>query len=379
MSRPNYRPAIVAALVVLSPLTACGSDSNSSSEGLGNDIGQLSSICPEVVVVQADWFPEAEHGATYQLLGDDYRVDSSEKSVRGSLIDPDGDDTGVDLEIRSGGAAIGFQPVTSIMGLDDSVMLGFVSTDAAALAFQDVQTTSVMAPLDKNPQVIMWDPETYPDVTSIADLGRSGITINVYPAPFLEVLTADGVITSEQLDPSYDGSPARFVTAKGAIAQQGFASSEPYLYQFEVPSWGRPLDYELIHDAGFEMYAQALAVRSDRIDEFRPCLTELVPMFQRSAIKYARSPERTNDLIVDVVDEFASTWIYSSGLAEYSVATQLDLGLVGNGTDGTLGNFDLERIDRVLDQLRDVGLDVPTDLRSDDLYTNEFIDPIMGL
>ena len=30
---------------------------------------------------------------------------------------------------------------------------------------------SVVAPLEINPQIIYWDPETYPDVETLADLG----------------------------------------------------------------------------------------------------------------------------------------------------------------------------------------------------------------
>ena len=45
---------------------------------------------------------------------------------------------------------------------------------------------------------------------------------------------------------------------------------------------------------------------------------------------------------MDAVEQFDSFWVYSPELAEYSVATQLELGLVGNGPDSTLGNVDGE-------------------------------------
>ena len=66
-------------------------------------------------------------------------------------------------------------------------------------------------------------------------------------------------------------------------------------------------------------------------------------------------------------------------MADFSTKVQRDLGLVGNGDDDTIGNFDLARVDRVLNQLRDAGLDVPADLTADAIYTNEFIDPSIGL
>ena len=42
-----------------------------------------------------------------------------------------GTDTGVELEIRSGGPAIGFQQVSAQMYADKTITLGLVSTDEA--------------------------------------------------------------------------------------------------------------------------------------------------------------------------------------------------------------------------------------------------------
>ncbi len=55
--------------------------------------------------------------------------------------------------------------------------------------------------------------------------------------------------------------------------------------------------------------------------------------------------------------------------------TQRELGFVGNGPDDTLGNMDEARVQRVIDQIRDAGIDVPADLTVADIFTNEFIDP----
>jgi hypothetical protein len=53
--------------------------------------------------------PEAEHSAVYQLMGPDYTVDANRKRVS-RLLDIDGHDTGVKVEVRADGAAIGFTP-----------------------------------------------------------------------------------------------------------------------------------------------------------------------------------------------------------------------------------------------------------------------------
>jgi hypothetical protein len=61
------------------------------------------------------------------------------------------------------------------------------------------------------------------------------------------------------------------------------------------------------------------------------------------------------------------------------VQTQAELGLTGNGDDDTLGNMDAARVDTLLQQMRDAGMNVPEDLTADDLLTNQFIDPSVGL
>lgn len=367
-------------LLTVLVVASCGNDDSSSPSGSDGVSGSLSGICPETIVVQTDWFPESEHGALYQLMGDDYVVDVDKKAVKGSLIDSNGVDTGVDIEIRTGGPAIGYSPVTSTMATDTSITMGYVLTDDAAFNYENVKTLAVVAPLEINPQIIMWDPETYPDVKSIADLGDAGITINAFgAASFLEVFIAEGVVSEEQVDESYDGSPARFIAEGGRIAQQGFASAEPYQYKNTFTEWGKDVAYQLIHDAGFEIYAAPLAIRAEEKDELSACLTEFVPLVQRAAIDFIDNGSRAVAIILDTVEKFDDFWVYGEDVANYSIATMKELGLVSNGSDSTLGNFDFDRANGVLDKMRAAELDIPSDLKAEDIYTNEFIDMSIGM
>ena len=45
--------------------------------------------------------------------------------------------------------------------------------------------------------------------------------------------------------------------------------------------------------------------------------------------------------------------------------TQAELGLTGNGPDEVIGNLDPERVETLLQQVRDAGLEVPDDLEAD--------------
>jgi hypothetical protein len=382
----NSRNRTLALLLAMTlVVVACGGDDGATETTTpgGTDNGDipaaLADVCPDPVIIQTDWFPEAEHGGTYQLVGDDYVVDVENQTVTGSLV-AGGVETGVSVQVRTGGPAIGFQPVSTQMYTEPEIHFGFISTDEAAAFADDAPTIAVISPLEKNPQIIMWDPETYPEVETIADLGELGVTINVFAGgTFPEVLVAQGVLSADQIDPSYDGSPARFIAEGGAIAQQGFASAEPYNYEFVFDDWAKPVAFELIHDAGFQVYSQALAIRVADHDALRPCLELLVPIMQQAAVDYANDPARVNAMVIDAVEQYDSFWVYDQGVADYSIATQVALGLVGNGPDGTIGNMEPARVQAVIDAMVDAGMDVMDGLTAADISTNEFIDPSIGL
>ena len=344
-------------------------------------------MCPDPLVVQTDWFPEAEHGAMYELLGDDYTVivEGDQKLVRGSMT-LDGQDLGIDWEVRSGGPAIGFSPPSQWMVADDSIHFGYAATDQQIEHWNEAPLMSVVATLEINPQIIMWDPETYPDIETIEDIGEAGITVNVFAgATFPEVLVGQGVWSRDQIDPSYNGSPTRFVAAGGAIAQQGFASSEPYTYEEVLREWSKPVSFGLLHNTGFQIYAQTLGIRPGDLEEMRPCLERVVPIVQRAVVSYITDPDRTNAIIVDAVQQFEDFWVYAPGNAEYGVRTMRELDLVGNGPDDIVGNMEEDRIAQVLYDMHSanemsvtVDWEIPEDLTADQLFTNEFIDPSIG-
>ena len=340
----------------------------------------LAGVCPSPLVVQTDWFPESDVGALYHLIGEDYTVDTANRTVRGSMT-LDGIDLGVEFEIRSGGPAIGFASVSSHMHTDSSVHLGLAATDRQVLSWADAPVVSVVTLLEKSPWMIMWDPQAYPDIDSIADLGSRGVRVNVFAGDaFPSVLAAQGVWSLNQVEASYDGSPAQFVAEGGEIAQQGLATLEVYNYEHVHLQWGRPVAFQLLHDAGFPNYSHSLAVRPRDLVSMKPCLEALVPVIQRAVVSFAAAPDRATATVVDAADKFGDFWLYSAELAAFAARAQVEYGLVGNGPDSTTGNLDAERIQRVLDGLSLAGLigSSPSDPSARDLFTNEFIDESIG-
>jgi len=364
---------------------ACGSDESTEASGYSGEIGpvNLKEVCPAKVVVQTDWSPEAEHGHLYQLLGPDAQINAENKRVVGPLFDR-GQYTGVDIEIRAGGPAIGFQSVTSQMYADPEILLGYVDTDQGIQNSESNPTTAVMAPLDISPQMIMWDPATYPQAQAIADLKPPNARVLYFDgATYMSYLTGAGILSPDQTDGSYDGSPANFVADGGKAAQQGYASSEPQVYQEEVEGWKKPIKYQLVHDVGYPIYKSAMAVRSADLESNAACLEKLVPVLQRGAVDYVASPQAANDVILDAVEQYNTGWVYSQRNADYAKQAMLDLKLVGNGPDGTIGDFDTARIQSVIDITTPIFVEqgtAPADgLAPEAVATNRFIDPSVSL
>ena len=378
--------AIIGALSLVT-LAACGGGDDAATDTTAAAAAptgvSLAGICPDTVTFQTDWNPESEHGFLYQMVGDGYEVDAAGVRVTGPLVTSAGD-TGVKIQVRSGGPAVGFQSPTSMMYQDPDIFLGFVSTDGAVQDSGEFPTMSVVAPFNINPQIIMWDPATYPNVKTIADLKATGAKVRYFGgAAYMEYFTANGILDKAQVDGTYDGTPANFVADGGKAAQQGFATSEPYYYENVLTDWAKPVAYQTVHDAGWTAYAQALGGKPETITQYKDCLKLLVPIIQQAQVDYVTNPAKTNALILDLVTQFNNGWLYDAGQADAAVKLALDNKLIANSPDGTLGSFDMARIDSF------IGIAVPTyekigakmkdGITSADIATNEFIDPSITL
>ena len=381
--RPSPLAVVAAGAALL--LAACGGGGSPPQPAPAAAGGVLAGVCPNPVVVQTDWFPESEYGAWFQMLGDAPRFDTDTKKVTAPLVDA-GRPTGVDLEIRYGGPAIGYQQVSAQMYADPSITIGLVSTDETVQNSAQQPTLAVVAPLEIAPHMIMWDRARHPEIRSIADLGRSGLPVLYYQTDtYVQYLIGAGLLPADRADGSYDGSPARWVTANGEIGQAGFATAEPHIYRSELGE-GRSydVDLQLVNDTGYPFYGQAGTIRAGEKDALAPCLRALVPMVQRAQVAFLGDPARTNGVVVAAVAADAgSIWSYSPGLAEFAVRTMRERGIVGNGPNATLGDMDEARIDRMITILRPIfaaqNKPIREGLTPAQVYTNEFVDPAVGL
>ena len=371
--------AVTAALA----LSACagGSSTPSNSASAGAKAVDLSGVCPATIVMQTDWNPEADHGHLYQMLGANPAINADNKSVTGDLM-ANGKSTGVKLQINSGGPAIGYSSVSQQMYKDKSIYMGYVSTDEALQDSVKLPTTAVFAETNISPQMIMWDPATYPNVTDIKSLTAAltpGKHVIRYfnGAAYMTYMQGAGYVTKAVLDGSYDGTPAKFVAAKGADAQQGFATAEPYIYAHELGSWNKPVKFQLIYDTGYPIYPEAMSVRAADLSKDAPCLKKLVPIMQQADVDYINNPGTTNDLITQLVTAYNNGWVYDNAVATYAVAEMKKLKLVGNGPSGYVGEMEASRVQKIIDIdtpiFTSTGATPKAGITPADLFTNEFL------
>ena len=309
--------------------TGCTGGGDTPSSGAGSatpaavaDRLNLRDVCPSTIVVQTDWFPETEYAVYYHLLGPNPKVDTKNDIVSAPLV-AEGKDTGVQLEIRSGGPATGFKLVSEQMYADKNITLGQVNTDEAIRFAAQQPTLAVAAPMEISPFMIMWDPQTYPQFNIIADIGQTKAKVRYFKGDtYMEYLVGSGILRRSQLDDSYDGSSTKFYAAGGKVTQAGFATSEPYLYSHD-PKWGRQLNFALVNDTGYPFYPQALSIRAADKQKLAPCLRKLVPIVQRAQIDFINNPKNTNKLIIDLVKQYDSDlWGYGDGIAGYALQQQ---------------------------------------------------------
>jgi hypothetical protein len=338
--------------------------------------------------VQKDWLIQSEHGALYQLIG------GGGKMSRGRYEGPLGA-TGIDLVVLEGGRGIGLgdaETAYSALYMGNSKAgvvphLAMHDLDNAFIFSARFPAVGVVALLDRSPSVLLWDKATYPrGFRSVADLkafaasGKGKIYVSTTKRTFGRYLVAQGVPKSAFAE-GFRGDAETFVINNGTWLNQGAVTNE--VYQFENGfNWRKPIGYVLISDLGYDVYPGMLSVASSRLEELAPCLARVVPLLQQAQVDYVTDPREVNELIVRFADAkmAAPFWKMPRPLVDNAVRTQRAIGLVGNGHNQTLGDFDLRRVAGLLAQIGGT-LDVRAKrgVTPSDVVTNRFIDPRIGL
>lgn len=337
--------------------------------------GPLVEVCPSTIVVQTTGQPGVPFGPLHLLTGPEAVVD--EGAVSGAFTRPDGTVEDITFVVRSGGPVTGFQDAIDVASADDTITLVHTSTAAMLRRYADSPMVAVAALTDRSSEAVIVDPATYPDVTNLDDVADAGIEIQHFTdSPAFEFLGSAGPLSPDQLVDGFDGGPAAFVAANGTLAQQGDLLVDPALFA-SLPQWSRPVVAMPLSDAGWADHDDVLAVRANDVDDLDECLARVVPVVQQAIVAYVDDPSPTNALIARARLASDPLSRVTVGLLDAGAAEAVDLGVIGNGVDDTVGDVDTVRLTGFLSRLADVlGVgDVPID----ELVDDSFIVPGVGL
>lgn len=371
----HIRTTATALLVVGSLAIAANSDigkaAGTAPDGSADEPNvDLASVCPNPLVVQTGWFPQADRGFFYGFVEAGGEIDAAAGVYRApSKADPE-----LEVEIRAGGPLVGFQQGNALLYTDPDILIADQNLDAMLAASGTYPTVAVMSPYDKFPQILMWNPEEI-SATTIEDLRDAQTTVVVSEnAVWADAFIGLGLLDASQVDKSYDGSPARFVASNGDFAQQGFSTSDPFIYENQLEDWRKPVEYLYINDAGYPVYGTVASTRPELLESEADCFAELIPAMQRAYVEFLTNPDETLALIGELSAAFNDPADLTVEVLQYSIGNMRDELI----EPGTIGDFDPARVQELIDiatpVLLDGGADVDESITAEALATNEFID-----
>jgi hypothetical protein len=392
--RSTRRRALAALAVALFLLLgACtgddGGDNQPTAAAGSSHPKDLRGVCPDPIVIQTSWDPSVESfGALYNLLGPNPQIDDKQKRTTAPLT-AQGKDTGVKLELRAGGPAIGFEQPTAQLYKDPKIHLTVSNATDEVIQLSKTQPSlAVLALVDLDPQLILWDPATHPDWNIIADIGQTDATVLYFGGDtYMEYLVGTGILKKSQVDGSFEGSPERFVAEQGEVAQSGYATSDPYVLE-NIPEWGKPVKFQLVYDTGYPNYGSLLSIRTRDKDTLAPCLKKLVPIVQQSQIDVHTKPDVQTQLIdqtLKIADAYDSKNPYTTDSAKFALEQEQKLKLTGDGSppNGTIGDFDMARIQKMIQIVGPIFAaqrkPIKEGLTPEEVATNEFINTSIGV
>jgi hypothetical protein len=330
--------------------------------------GPLADVCTPQIELQLTGLPGVAVGPLFTLLGDSPVLDVEAQTASGQIRRADGTLEEVRLVLRAGGPAVEFRDSLDVLEEDPTLTLAHTSTASMVQRATSAPTTGVVALTDVSHDVIIWDPVTYPEIVDFGGLFNEQVEIrHVTDAPVINFLVSNGTLASSQMQPGFDGEPAAFVEAAGAIAQQVALLSDVALLP-SLPQWARPVSYVSAADAGWASYDDVLVARSGETATLSDCLGRLVPIVQAAIVAYRSNPSPTNAVMASARAQFNSLSRITAPLLDAGAQLGIESGVFGVAGDPTVGDFDRARLDSIV-----TGLGDPIDVEV--LAMNDFIDP----
>ena len=247
----------------------------------------------EKFVFLTNWYAQAEHGGFYQALAEGtYKAQ------------------GLDTDIRMGGPQVNVMQLL-LAGKADAVM-GYDLQTLPAVA-QGLPVVTVGAVFQKDPAALI----AHPDVKSMEDLKQRTLLIGqASETTFWPWLKRRYGFTDAQKRP-YAFSVQPFL-ADRKVAQQGYATSEPY----SIEKAGVTPVVFLLADAGYPPYAQTIVTTRAVLEKRRDALTRFLRATAEGYRSYLANPAPGNAFIRKANPEM------EEALLAYGVNRMKSFGLV---------------------------------------------------
>jgi hypothetical protein len=355
---------------------ACGDDEESAdttAAATDETMAEGEAVCPTKLTIQTDWFPELEHGGTYQLIGPDGTASKDTVSYSGP-VQPQYAVGGLEeIEIKT----VNFDKANSAVLLDGDADMAYINISDVIKDSSAVPMVAIAKTLDQDPQMVMWDP-TQHDIQTPEDMAATGATVLHFPGTaYIDYMIGQGYITADQSNPSYDGSDAKWVAESGNLIQQGFATNEVYKYENDI-AWkdGAPADVSFftVAEMGFDNYPATITMLKSRVEELDACLTLLVPMMQQAWIDFLNDPKPVTDALIEINVTHDGFWALSEGLNEAGIALLEEKKIAANSPDGTYCTLDPAKVAALYDQLKPIyaeqGVEITDDVTT--VYDNKY-------
>jgi hypothetical protein len=381
-------------------LAACGSDDDSSEGSETTDAASATTAaggetteaaaegegpCPAKLTIQTDWFPELEHGGTYQLIGPDGTADKDSVSYSGPVQEQYAVGGLEELQINT----VKFDKLNSAILLDGEADMAYINMSDIIKDSAAVDMVAIAKTLDKDPQMIMWDPEQN-DIQQPEDIAAAGAQVLHFPGvAYIDYMIGMGYMTADQSNPSYDGSDAAWVADSGNFFQQGFATNEVYKYENEI-QWKdgapAPVDFFTVADIGFDNYPAAITMMRDKAAELDECLKLLVPVMQQAWVDFLNDPKPITDAMIEINEVHDGFWTLSeelnaagmelieAGCTDSCAFAAEPRPFAVNSPDGTYCSFDEARVQGLYDVLAPIYEEQGTEIADsiDGIFTNEY-------
>jgi len=324
--RKAFSLGVLSLLVVSATLAFAGCHHSTNETGLTK------------VILQADWYPQPEHGGFYTALVDGYYKDE-----------------GLDVSIVPGGPYVSVEQQVSV----GSAQFGMSSSDKILESIADGQPLiAVAATMQHDPQGIMVRKDS--PIKSFADLNGHTVAIKT-GSTWWEFIEKKYNLNNVHEVPAMM-NVANFVADPNYV-QQAFATSEPFFAE----QAGIATRVLLTSDAGYNPYRVMFTSRS-----FLAQHPAAVAGFVRASIKgwreYLKDPSAANGAIAKLNPALNAAWMHFTWQA-------LRDGNFVTGSDASgaqIGQMEPARWQTMYEQLMDLKV-IDKQLDPSTAYTLQFV------